>query len=401
MPRTPGPMFALALASVALIGPLAVHLFLPVIPAIKAALDLTDSTAQATFSIALIGMAASTLFYGSLADRFGRRPVLLSGLALFLVGSAMSLAAPSVALLLPGRFVQALGAGCGVTLVRAIARDAYGPERLVKAIAYLTMFYTLGPMIAPIAGGMLVDTLGWRSVFGFSIFGGAIIMLGVWLAVYETRPASAGGRSDVGLVRGYVELFSHLRFTCYVMQTGFNTGAFLVTASGASFLMTEVLHRPATEYGFWFLAYPFGFLAGNFLSSRVGARAAIEWMVFLGSLLSLASVSVLSVMLVAGLVTPASIFIPGFFITFAQGISLPYGQAGAMAINPKLAGTASGISACMQNLLAAAFTQFFGLLSDGTVWPLVIAAGSSTILGLVCGFLPWWWKTSGRAAAQA
>src|SRR3984885_11663200 len=96
MTATPGPLFALALASISLIGPLAVHLFMPVIPAVKAALDLSNSLAQLTFSISLFGMAVATLFYGSLSDRYGRRPVLLSGLALFLVGSAGSVAACTI-----------------------------------------------------------------------------------------------------------------------------------------------------------------------------------------------------------------------------------------------------------------------------------------------------------------
>ena len=116
---TPGPLFALALASISLIGPLAVHLFMPVIPAVKAALGLSDALAQLTFSVALFGMAFATLFYGSLSDRYGRRPVLLSGLALFLVGSALSAVATSVIPLVIGRLVQAIGAGCGVTLGRA------------------------------------------------------------------------------------------------------------------------------------------------------------------------------------------------------------------------------------------------------------------------------------------
>ena len=169
MTATPGPLFALALASISLIGPLAVHLFLPVIPAVKAALGLSDAMAQLTFSIALFGMAFATLFYGSLSDRYGRRPVLLSGLALFLIGSALSAAAESVVPLVLGRLVQAVGAGCGITLGRAIAQDVYGRDRLVKAMAYLTMVYTIGPMISPIVGGMLIDTFGWRSVFGFAL----------------------------------------------------------------------------------------------------------------------------------------------------------------------------------------------------------------------------------------
>ena len=173
MTATPGPLFALALASISLIGPLAVHLFMPVIPAVKAALGLSDALAQLTFSIALFGMAFATLFYGSLSDRYGRRPVLLSGLALFLIGSAVSAAADSIVPLVLGRFLQAIGAGCGITLGRAIAQDVYGRDRLVKALAYLTMFYTIGPMISPIVGGILIDAFGWRSVFGFALVLGA------------------------------------------------------------------------------------------------------------------------------------------------------------------------------------------------------------------------------------
>src|SRR6185312_9638476 len=107
----PGPLFALALASISLIAPLAIHLFMPVIPAVKAALGLSDAMAQLTFSIALFSMAFATLVYGSLSDRYGRRPVLLSGLFLFLVGSAISLAASSESVLITGRLVQAIGAG--------------------------------------------------------------------------------------------------------------------------------------------------------------------------------------------------------------------------------------------------------------------------------------------------
>jgi len=148
----PGPLFALALAAISLIVPLAVHLFLPVIPAVQAALGLSNAVAQLTFSIALFSMAFATLVYGSLSDRYGRRPVLLSGLALFLIGSALSAFASSVSLLILGRVVQAVGAGSSITLVRAIAQDVYGAGMRIKAIAYLTMAYALGPLLSPMLG---------------------------------------------------------------------------------------------------------------------------------------------------------------------------------------------------------------------------------------------------------
>jgi DHA1 family bicyclomycin/chloramphenicol resistance-like MFS transporter len=394
MIATPGPLFALALASISLIGPLAVHLFMPVIPAVKAALGLSEALAQLTFSIALFSMAFATLVYGSLSDRYGRRPVLLSGLALFLVGSAISAGADSVLLLVLGRLVQAVGAGCGVTLVRAIAQDVYGSESLVKAIAYLSMFYTIGPMISPMIGGILIDAFGWRSVFGFALLLGGVITVAAYVSLYETRPPSAVRRTSGNILRSYLDLFRHLRFTAFVMQSGCCTASFLVAATAASGLMKEMLGRPSTEFGIYFLLFPSGYLFGSFITSRIGNRVANETMVLAGSLLSLTAVAAQSSLLLSGYVTPLTLFAPGFFITTAQGISLSYAQAGAMATNPKLAGTAAGVGVFVQNFFGAAFAQLYGLLADGTPVPLTETTAISASLGLVVGLLPFWtaWK---------
>ena len=377
----------LALASISLIGPLAVHLFMPVIPAVKIALGLSEAMAQLTFSIALFSMAFATLIYGSLSDRYGRRPVLLSGLCLFLAGSAISAVASSIGVLVVGRLVQAVGAGCGITLVRAIAQDVYGPARLVKAIAYLTMAYTIGPMISPMVGGVLIDAFGWRSVFGFALGAGGLIALGAYLAVFESRPPSPATRGGGNVLRNYRTLLRHPRFAAFVLQSGFCTGSFLVAATAASGLMKELLHRPSAEFGIYFLLFPFGFLSGNFITSRIGNRVANESMVLAGSILSLAAVTAQASLLLSGHVTPLTLFAPGFFITMAQGLSLSYAQAGAMAINPKLAGTAAGMGVFTQNFVGAMFAQLYGLLADGTPGPLVEAAATSAVLGLVVGTL--------------
>jgi len=378
--RAPGRGFALSLALTALITPLAVHLFFPVIPAVKAALGLSDAYAQFTFSIALFGMAFATLFYGSLSDRYGRRPVLLSGLGLFLIGSIVSSFAPTAATLVFGRFVQAIGAGCALTLVRAIARDAYRAEQLVKAIAYLTMFGTLGPMVSPFIGGVLIDTLGWRSVFGFALLAGAAIALSCYLVLYETHPVINRNKGGESVWRGYALLFRRLRFNALVLQTGFNTGAFMVMASASASLMTELLHRPATEFGLYFLLFPVGFLTGNFISTRIGSRFSVEAMVMAGSSLALLTVLVQAVLLTHGLVMPLTLFIPGTFITMAQGISMPYAQAAAMNEVPRYAGTAAGIGVFMQNFGAAVFSQIYGLFADGTPLPM-------TMIAVLCGSL--------------
>jgi DHA1 family bicyclomycin/chloramphenicol resistance-like MFS transporter len=205
----PGPLFALALAAISLIGPLAVHLFMPVISAVKTALGVSSAIAQLTFSVSLFGMAFATLVYGSLSDRYGRRPLLLSGLVLFLIGSALSAIASSVSFLILGRLVQAVGAGCGITLVRAIAQDVYGANRLIKAIAYLTMAYTLGPMLSPMLGGFLVDTLGWRSVFVFALAFGTAITAVAYLVIFESYPPSLAPRRNSSLLQNYASLFGN------------------------------------------------------------------------------------------------------------------------------------------------------------------------------------------------
>jgi len=400
MTAAPGPLFALALASISLIGPLALHLFIPAIPAVKASLGLSDALAQLTFSIAVLSMAFSTPVYGSLSDHYGRRPVLLSGLCLFLIGSAISAAANSVFTLLLGRLVQAVGAGCGMTLARVIAQDVYGPTHIVKAIAYLTMFYTVGPMISPIIGGTLIDAYGWRSVFGFALVLGGIIAICAYLVLFESRPPTQANRIGGNILRNYLELFRHLRFTAFVLQSGFCTSSFLVAATAASSLMKEMLDRPSSEFGIYFLLFPFGLLSGNFISSRIADRIAKETMVLAGSLLSLAAVTAQSSLLLSGHVTPLSLFVPGFFITMAQGISLSYAQAGAMATDSALAGAAAGIGVFVQNFCGAAFTQLYGMLADGTPVPLIETTAISASLGLIVGLIPFLTKRWLRPASS-
>ena len=388
----PGRAFALALGLVAFIAPLAVHLFFPVIPAVKAALSLSDAAAQFNFSIALFAMAVATLAYGSLSDRYGRRPLLLSGLGLFLIGSAVSAMASTAPALALGRIIQAVGAGCSTTLVRTIARDAYRAEHLIRVIAYLTMFYTLGPMIAPLFGGMLIDTMGWRSVFGFAFVVGALIAVAAYAWIFETRPQVSGAADETGITRGYVELFRNPPFVGYVLQSGLNTAAFMTMASADATLMKELLARSSTEFGFYFLVFPVGFFLGNWLSSRIGSRRSNESMVFAGSVLSIATILVQAALLLSGVVALWSLFVPGLFLTFSQGIALPYAQVGAMGTIPRLAGTAAGVGVFMQNMGGALFTQLYGLAADGTAVPVVAILTLCGILGLAAGALPLLYK---------
>ena len=398
VPGAAGTRSIWALASITLIGPLSIHMFIPVIPAVKAVFGIDDALAGLTFSITLFVMAFATLVYGSLSDRHGRRPVLLSGILLFTLGSAVSALAQSVAGLIAGRVIQALGAGCGVTLARAIARDAYGTDVLVKVIATLTMVYTLGPTIAPIVGGMLLDVSGFRAVFWFAATTGVLLAALAYGVIQETHPREARHPGSSGYLRNYAALFSHARFTAFVLQSGFATGTFLAMAAASSFLMKEYLGRSATEFGLYFLVYPGGFFFGNLVSSRLSQRVPIETMVLAGSIIQLAAMASLSAMILAGYLTPLVIFTPAFVLTFAQGIALPNAQVGAIRVMPSLAGTAAGVGVFCQNFLGAVFAQIYSLLADGTPTPMVVTVMAGSVLTLTAGIVPFLMKRAGRAA---
>lgn len=382
----PSAVFAVVLASIALMGPLAIHLFLPVIPWLKADFGVSDALAQLAFSISLFTMAFTTLIHGALSDRYGRRPMMLTGLALFLTGSAISAFASSAELLVAGRVIQAMGAGAGIALSRVIARDAYGPEALVKAIAYLTMAYTFGPFIAPPISGLLIDAFGWRSVFWFALGAGGMIATAAYVVLYEThpKPARTSG-SFMTMFRGYGRLFAKPRFTAFVLQTAFSSGTFFTLAGASGALMQVYLGRSAFEYGLYFLFSPVGYLLGNLIASRLSGKVGIEIMVLVGTIVALISVIGLSTFVLIDYVTPLVIFIPSFIVALGQGIALSNAQAGAIRTIPELGGMASGIGVFLQLLGGAVFTQIYGIFADDTPLPVIQVMAVSAVLNLAMG----------------
>ena len=360
------------LAAITLINPLSIHFYLPALPAIKAAFSVSPATAQLTFSISMFTLAAMTLAIGSLSDGLGRKPVLLAGIVLFVAGATICAFAEVIEVLILGRLLQAAGAASGLVLARTVARDVYGLDRLTQIIALLTMAYTMGPMLAPPLGGALVDGLGWRSIFWFAVAAGILLAAFSAFFIPETRPPGSGVQSSRAMLAAYRRLFRIPRFSLYVLHSGFVTGAFFAIAASSSFLMTEMLGRPAAEYGLYFLFFPAGYLLGNLIAARIGLRVPIDTMLMAGSVLNLGGAAALAAALWLATPTPLGIFVPGFVVTLSQGLALPSAQSGAIAVDKNLAGTASGIGVFMQMFFGAAASQLTGLLADGTPTPTIL-----------------------------
>lgn len=367
-PRGRAPMVTLVV--VCAVAPTSMNIVMPALPAIQADFDVSTATAQLLVSLSIICVAISTLAYGPLSDRHGRRPVLLAGLGLFLAGSAICAIAPSIAALIAGRVVQAVGGAAGLVLTRAIVRDLFDREATARMLAYLNMAMVISPMLAPFAGGLLVDTLSWRAIFVFTIAAGAAVFLAVMLRLPETRKAGAETAGAGPMLRGFAQLLRSPVFCGYALQSAVLTAMFYVFTSTTPYLMVFVFHRPATEYGLYFMLLSVGYIAGNFLSTRLTPRLGIDRTVLLGSAFCTLAGTLVFGLAAAHIWGPLALFLPLAFSTFANGLAQPNIQAGAVSINPRLAGSASGLLTFVQMAMAAVSTQIAGALDHESPVPL-------------------------------
>lgn len=331
----------------------------------------------------MFAMAIATLFYGSLSDRFGRLPVLVGGMLLFAGGAALAAAAASISTLILGRVLQGLGAASGMVLARAIVRDVYGAKRLGQMIAYLTAAYVVGPLCAPPIGGFLTDTFSWQSTQLLPMAFGALGIIIAVVVIGETRQAVTTSRS--GLIIGYRKLIGDLRFTLFALNPAFGTGGFFALNTGASYLMVETFGRSAAEFGLYFMLGPIGYMLGNFLSGLLIGRVSGNFLIIVGSVVSFTgAVAMTGLIAWVGLV-PIFLFVGSSVLTLGQGLAMPHAQAAAIATDPALTGTASGIVVFLQFLFAAGLTQLVVLGADGTTTAVSSVTIASSTLALVCG----------------
>ena len=391
--REPGAALFVALVAITFVGPLSIHLFLPALPHVRQAFATDEATAQLTFSLAMFVMAFATLAYGSLSDRLGRLPVLVAGLVLFTLGAAVAVLAPSIAVLIAGRVLQGAGAACGLVLARAVVRDVYGADKLGKMIAYLTTAYVLGPLTAPPIGGFLIDRFGWESILILPASFGLIAVVVALTVIGETAPARGAVRH--GLILGYRRLIGLPRFTLYALMPAFGSAAFFSQGTAAAYLTIDVLGRPAAEFGLWFMLGPAGYMAGNYMAGRFGDRMTGDFLVVSGSFGSVLGAGLLvGLTLIFGLTT-YGLFLPFAVMSLAQGLAMPHAQAAAIAQEPALTGTASGIVVFLQFLFIAIFPQILSAWSDGTATPMMIMVSALAILSLVCGLGAVWMSRRG------
>ena len=400
-PAASGRLFIAALVAITSLGPLALQLFVPSLPAIARDFGVSIGTAQYAFSLSMIAIAFATLVYGPLSDRYGRRPALLGGISLFLVGTVVCALSQDIEMLIVGRILQASGSASGLVISRAVARDVYGPDRAASVIAYLTVAMVLAPFFALIIGGLFVDTVGWRYNFVFALVCGAGVLLLLAIGLSETHHGPRVGVRPSDLLRNYGRLLRSGVFLGYAIHGAGASGAFFAFAAGAPYLMSDVLGRPALEFSLYFAIISLFFMLSNFLAGRYTRRIGLDRMIIWGGLFSvLWAAGGVAAIAIWGL-TPLALFIPAGLASLGNGISMPNANAGAINVDARLAGTASGLTAFLMMMTGALCSQVVGSLADGSAWPLVLCVFVTTVISCVAGILPAWLRRRARTGMAA
>ncbi|MBB5692272.1 multidrug effflux MFS transporter [Muricoccus pecuniae] len=346
------------------LGPFTMQILIPALPRMAVDLGVPYGVAQLTLTLYLLGVALGQLLYGPLADRYGRRPVLVGALGLYLVASALSAFAPSMPWLGLGRVAQAMGACSGMVLGRAIIRDVWPREEAASRIGYVVMAMTLAPMVAPMAGALVEERFGWRATMVGCLLFGVPLLLAVLLRLPETlrEPQPLPGLRGMGLA--YMSLLRLPAFLWIGAVGAASTGVFFAFMAGAPKVAESMGHSPR-GYATAFLAVSVLFAAGAWMAGRFSARMGLVRMLSAGLLVMVLGSAV---MLGVQLLLPHTLmgfFLPMAVVALGNGMSLPNAVAAAVSVRPERAGTASGLLGAVQMGFGALMTLLNGALEDG------------------------------------
>ena len=372
------------LAATSAMGPAAMQILLPALPVIAETYKVSNDVAQLTLSLSMLAIALGTLCYGPLSDRYGRKPVMLLGLAITLIGSLLCFFADTISLLIVGRFIQAFGGAVGLVLARAIVRDVYSAQESARVIATLVMVMVVVPMMSPALGGEMMHQFGWQSVFLVIAASSVLIGLVLGLSLPETLHSPAAFEGIGAMLGTFRQLLTSRAYCSYAFCVGFVSVVFFSFIAAAPEIMVNVLDRPATEYGYYFIMIPLGFIAGNYMVRLLGKRKDADSMIRLGGIIAIIGIVLAITLQLLGFDQPAALFAPIALSVFGNGITLPNAQASAINQFPEFAGSASGLSGFMQMSMSAAAAQLVALIFNETVYPLLLLMLLAALLSFMC-----------------
>ncbi|MDP3809641.1 MAG: multidrug effflux MFS transporter [Hydrogenophaga sp.] len=353
------------------IQPVTTDLYLPALPALTEGFAAPMSQAQLTLSALLLAFGVSQLIWGPLSDRFGRRPILLWGLAAYTLASIGSTLAPSMALLIVWRIVQGAAMGAVVMCARAIVRDLYHPVEGARIMSKgLSGLGVLACISAPL-GGLLSELWGWRAaLMAVAVFGACTLTL-VALRFEETvRQKNPLALHPATLLRTWIHILGNPTFLVFSALAAASYGGLFTFLATSSFVFIKVLGLSKTQYGLVMFSMCFCYLTGTIVCRRLLPRFGVRTSVAIAAGLSLAGGTLMGVFAWAGLHNVWAIMLPYYLFMLAHGVHQPCGQSGAVGPFPHAAGAASAMNGFLMMVLAFGMGGWLGTHMDGTVLPL-------------------------------
>ncbi|MFC3227818.1 multidrug effflux MFS transporter [Marinibaculum pumilum] len=378
-------------------GIIATSIYVPSLPAIAQDLAASPAAVKLTLSVFLATFAVGQLVYGPISDRIGRRPTLISGLAICVLASIGCIFAPDIWSLVGARIVQGLGACVGVVVTRAVIRDLYGRSAAARAMSMLAMVIIMAPVLAPIVGGYIEDYAGWRYQFVFIAAMAALVLALAWFQLPETHTGRAGGP---GMLRSALHAYGRLgrngEFLAYALYIGFAFGGVYCFIGAAPTVFINVMEIPARTFGWIAAGQAMGFFAGSLLSSRLTQRIGLERMVDIGVVTAILAAALLLGLSLADILTVAAIMGPMFLWSMGMGLSFPNAMAGALSVDPRIAGSASALSGFFQMAGGALGAILIGLPAHDHSAPMATGLAVATALAALM-----WFGLRGRTARAA
>ncbi len=372
--------FALIVAITAC-GTLGMHLIIPALPDTAHALHVSPGAIQLTITLYLIGLAIGQLAYGPISDRFGRRPVLIGGLALFTLAGIATTAAPGALTLVVARVLQSIGACAGLVLGRAIVRDSATADRAAAQLAMLTLVMSAAPAIAPVLGGYATAWFGWRAAFALLAIVGAVTLLLAVLMLPETNRSQSGTRAS--MLVGSLRLFRSRAFCGYVLGGAFTTTSFYAFMAASPFILVDLLHEPTERVGLYYLLLMAGVAAGSFLANRIAGRIKVQVALRLANGFAIAGAAMFMLADLSGWLTVVSVIGPVVLFMVGAGMASPFALSGAVSVNSHAIGAASGLYGFTQMAYGAFCTVVVEVWHPGSVFTVAVVLLGSALAGQV------------------
>jgi len=389
---TPG-FVVLALSLLLGLQPVATDLYLPALPALTLGFGAPMAQAQLTLTALLLAFGLSQLVWGPLSDRFGRRPILLLGLALFVVASIGSALAGHMAALVAWRAVQGAALGASVMCARAIVRDLYAPADGARVMSKaLSGLGVIACCSAPL-GGLASDLFGWRAaLLLIGVFGAATLAVIAWRFEETVRQRNLQALRPAVMATTWARIARHPTFWAYALLATATYGGLFTFLAASSFVLIHVIGLSKTQYGLVMFTMSLSYIGGTFACRRLLTRFGVRRTVAVAGAFSLAGGTLMGVLALAGVQTVWAVILPFYLFMMAHGVHQPCGQSGAVGPFPQAAGAASALAGFIMMITAFAMGGWLGHslagIAPGTGSTAPLANGV-WFWGVVCAAIAW------------